>query len=77
MTVSFRAIPGRSVTVNELADTVGTVLGTEVRKEYLPERPGEIMQSWADISAARELLGWEPAIDLEKGLRLTAASLVR
>jgi UDP-glucose 4-epimerase len=66
---------GRSVTVNELADAVGGVLGAQVEKQYLPQRPGEVMQSWADISAARDLLGWEPAVDLEEGLRLTAQSL--
>ena len=66
---------GRSVTVNELADAVGAVLGAKVEKQYLPQRPGEVMQSWADISAARDLLGWEPAVDLEEGLRLTAQSL--
>ncbi len=66
---------GRSVTVNELADAVGAVLGAQVEKQYLPQRPGEVMQSWADISAARDLLGWEPAVDLEEGLRLTAQSL--
>jgi UDP-glucose 4-epimerase len=66
---------GRSVTVNELADAIGAVLGAQVEKQFLPQRPGEVMQSWADISAARDLLGWEPAVDLEEGLRLTAQSL--
>jgi len=66
---------GRSVTVNELADAVGAVLGARVEKQYLPQRPGEVMQSWADISAARDVLGWEPAVDLEEGLRLTAQTL--
>jgi UDP-glucose 4-epimerase len=65
---------GRSVTVNELADAVGAVLGAQVEKQYLPQRPGEVMQSWADIAAARDLLGWQPAVDLEEGLRLTAES---
>jgi UDP-glucose 4-epimerase len=66
---------GRSVTVNELADAVGAVLGAQVEKQSLPQRPGEVMQSWADISAARDLLGWQPVVDLEEGLRLTAESL--
>jgi nucleoside-diphosphate-sugar epimerase len=66
---------GRSVTVNDLADAVGAVLGAQVEKQYLPQRPGEVMQSWADISAARDLLGWQPVVDLEEGLRLTAESL--
>src|SRR5207253_661274 len=63
---------GRSVTVDELAGTVGTVLGKEVRKEYLEPRAGDVKNSWADVSAAKELLGWEPRVALEEGLRLTA-----
>ena len=65
---------GRSVTVEELADTIGAVLAMEVRKKYLPERAGEVAHSWADVSAAGKLLGWEPHVDLEEGLSLTAQS---
>ena len=66
---------GRSVTVNELAETIGAVLRTDVEKQYLPERAGDVLHSWADISAASDLLGWAPAISLEDGLRLTAEAL--
>jgi UDP-glucose 4-epimerase len=66
---------GRSVTVNELAETVGTVLGREVRKEHLERRPGDVSHSGADVSAAARTLGWEPTVTLEDGLRLTAERL--
>jgi UDP-N-acetylglucosamine/UDP-N-acetyl-alpha-D-glucosaminouronate 4-epimerase len=59
--------------VNEVAEKVGRVLGAEVRKEHGPPRAGDIRDSWADISAARDLLDWEPAVDLEEGLRRTVA----
>jgi UDP-glucose 4-epimerase len=65
---------GRSFSVNELADTIGAVLGREVEYDYRPARPGEIPASWADVSAARTALGWEPTIDLTEGLRRTAES---
>ena len=67
---------GRSVSVNELADVVGVVLGRKVEREYLPARAGDIRSSWADVSAARSVLGWEPRVGLEDGLRATAESLV-
>jgi UDP-glucose 4-epimerase len=71
----FNVATGRSVSVNELADAVGAVLGRDVEREYLPARAGDIRSSWADISAARAALGWEPAVGLEEGLLATVESL--
>jgi UDP-N-acetylglucosamine/UDP-N-acetyl-alpha-D-glucosaminouronate 4-epimerase len=67
---------GQSVTVNELAEAIGSVLGREVEREYLPPRPGEIPASWADTTAAQEALGWQPKVGLKEGLRRTAESFV-
>jgi UDP-glucose 4-epimerase len=66
---------GRSVTVNGLADAVGTVLGREVEREYRDARAGDVSHSWADVSAAERVLGWKPRVTLEEGLRLTADRL--
>jgi UDP-glucose 4-epimerase len=66
---------GRSVTVNELADAVGAVLGRPVEKEYREARAGDVSHSWADVRAAEALLRWEPRVTLEEGLRLTADRL--
>jgi UDP-N-acetylglucosamine/UDP-N-acetyl-alpha-D-glucosaminouronate 4-epimerase len=67
---------GEPRSVNELADTIGEVLGKPVEKEYLPERTGDVRDSWADVAAARRLLGWEPRVALEEGLRLTAEAFL-
>ena len=66
---------GRSVTVNELADAVGEVLARPVEKHYRDARPGDVSHSWADVRAAEALLGWQPRVTLEEGLRLTADRL--
>ena len=41
-----------------------------------PPRPGDVRDSWADVSAAREALGFEPRVGLEEGLRRTAEVLL-
>jgi UDP-glucose 4-epimerase len=59
------------VTVNHVADELGALLGKPVRREHVPPRAGDIRDSWADITAAREALAWEPAVDLRQGLERT------
>jgi UDP-glucose 4-epimerase len=63
---------GRATTVNELADTISSLLGRPLDRDEQPERTGDVRDSWADVTRARELLGWEPRIGLEEGLRLAA-----
>ena len=63
---------GRATTVNELAETIGSLLGRSVERDEQPERTGDIRDSWAGVTRARELLGWEARIGLEEGLRLAA-----
>ena len=67
---------GRQASVNELADAIGAILGKPVEKSHLPVRAGDVRDSWADVSAAREVLGYEAGVGLEDGLRLTAEALV-
>ncbi|HWQ23240.1 MAG TPA: SDR family oxidoreductase [Gaiellaceae bacterium] len=67
---------GGSTTVNELADTIARLLGRPAEKVYAPDRPADVRASWASLEEARRLLGYEPAIGLEEGLRRTAAFLL-
>jgi dTDP-L-rhamnose 4-epimerase len=60
---------GRSVTVRELAQRLAAVLGSPVEPELTGTfRAGDIRHCFADISLARELLGFEPQVELEDGI---------
>ncbi len=73
----FNVAAGAPASVNRVAETIGAVLGKPVEKRFEPPRPGDIRDSWADLSAAREVLGYEPSVPLEEGLRRTAVALLR
>jgi UDP-glucose 4-epimerase len=67
---------GGSESVNAVAETIGRLLGREVFSVNGPDRPGDVRLSCADISAAREALGFVPVVGLEDGLRNTIEHLV-
>jgi UDP-glucose 4-epimerase len=72
----FNVAASSPVSVNDVADTIGGILGKEVTKTHAPPRAGDIRDSWADITAARDALAWEPSVGLEEGLQRTIESLV-
>ncbi len=43
--------------------------------DYQPERAGDIKHSLADITKAKNLLGYRPAFTIEQGIKLTIASM--
>jgi UDP-glucose 4-epimerase len=68
---AFNVAGGKPASVNEVADTIGRLLGKPVERELAPPRPGDIRDSHADLTASREVLGYEPKVELEEGLRRT------
>jgi UDP-glucose 4-epimerase len=72
----FNVAASAPATVNDVAAAIGSVLDKPVEKTFEPPRVGDIRDSWADISAAREVLDWEPTVGLEEGLRRTIEALV-
>jgi dTDP-L-rhamnose 4-epimerase len=60
---------GRSVSVNEIARELAAVLGTEIEPRVTGKyRAGDIRHCFADIRRARELLGFEPQVELADGM---------
>lgn len=60
---------GRSITLLEMLDAMNRLLGTGVKPIHAPPRSGDIRESMADITLARQLLGYEPQVGFEEGLR--------
>jgi UDP-glucose 4-epimerase len=60
---------GRSTSLLELIDALNRMLGTDVSPNHEPARVGDVRESLADITTARDLLGYEPQVDFEQGLQ--------
>jgi dTDP-glucose 4,6-dehydratase len=64
-------------TVRECADMVLKVTGSKSRMEFLPLPEDDPKRRCPDITQAKEILGWEPRIKLEEGLRLSLPYFAR
>lgn len=63
---------GERTTLNQLLGLLKGITGrTDVEVEYREPRMGDVRHSQADITRARQMLGYEPQTSLEEGLRLT------
>ncbi len=60
----------RMVTINELADIVGDAAGVELGKRHVPGPQG-VRGRNSDNARLRQVLGWEPEISLEEGIKRT------
>ena len=60
---------GEHVSVNMIIGEINRLLGRNVRPKYDPPRPADIKHSWADISLAGHVIGYEPAVQFAEGLR--------
>ena len=60
-------------TMNELAEEVAKIVGTEIKIKYLPLPQDDPKQRQPNIERAKNLLGWSPTIPLAEGLEKTVA----
>jgi len=64
---------GTRISLNDLFTTVKAITGAQVEPVYGATRAGDVRDSLADITKARDLLGYAPTVGLEEGLRETVA----
>lgn len=67
----FNAGTGRRYTLNQTLALLEKFAGRPARAKYVEPRQGDILDSQADISLAREKLGYDPCVEFEEGLRRT------
>ncbi len=65
----FNIACGRQQSLLELIASINRVLGTSIEPIFESARAGDVRESLADIAAARVVLGYEPGIEFEDGLR--------
>ena len=61
----------RPVSLRRVISILEELLGQKAQVTYSSRHPADVLATWADVSKAREILGWEPRTSLEEGLRYT------
>jgi UDP-glucose 4-epimerase len=67
----FNGGTGARITLNEVLKLLEKISGQKIQAKYDPPRTGDILHSQADVSLARKVLGYEPGVQFEEGLRRT------
>jgi UDP-glucose 4-epimerase len=67
----FNIAAGKPVSINELTQYITQITGKKIQAVYKKPRQGDIIHSSADISKAKQKLGYEPKFALKKGLEET------
>jgi UDP-glucose 4-epimerase len=67
----FNVGTGQRFTLNETLRLLGKISGKNSQARYDPPRAGDILHSQADISLARNILGYNPGVAFEEGLQRT------
>lgn len=60
----------RTTSLGDLLLKIAAGLGVEPRVRILPAQPGDVERTWADVSAARAELGWEPSVGIDRGIEM-------
>lgn len=67
----FNIGTGARFSLNQTVELLSTISGKRLEVKYEPPRDGDIRDSLADITQAREMLGYDPQVRFEEGLKRT------
>jgi nucleoside-diphosphate-sugar epimerase len=68
---------GQRVSLLDLIAAINAILGTKLSPEFQPTRTGDVRDSQASLDRIRQVLGYQPIVDFEEGLRRSLESLRR
>lgn len=57
------------ISLKEMIETIGNVLGIDPNIKQLPMQPGDVDRTYADITKAKKILGYEPKTSFEEGIK--------
>ncbi len=57
------------ISINDLVSMLEVMLGKPALRQYVPAHPADVYSNVADVTKARQMLGWQPQIGLEEGVR--------
>ncbi len=60
---------GQAEPLMRMIELIEQATGKTIEKRYLDMQPGDVRQTWADVTSAKERLGWEPHVDLDEGIK--------
>jgi nucleoside-diphosphate-sugar epimerase len=60
---------GEAITVNAIIDMINKIVGKDVKPIYADSRPGDVKHSLADIKKAQNIIGFNPVVSFDQGLR--------
>ncbi|TAL50336.1 NAD-dependent epimerase/dehydratase family protein [Patescibacteria group bacterium] len=60
---------GKAEPLMSMIESIEQTIGKTLEKKFVEMQPGDVQQTWADISQARAQLGWEPRVNLEEGIK--------
>jgi nucleoside-diphosphate-sugar epimerase len=59
------------ISINQIISLLEGLLGKKAKVEYRPFHKADMKITWAEIGKAKRLLGWEPEVSIEEGLKKT------
>ena len=77
VTGCFNIAGGTPVRTDELFEVVRAACGSDLTAAAGPARPGDLRESWLDISRATDVLGWRPEVPLAEGIARTVDAFRR